>query len=42
MKLKINKILIKESRKKIKNQNNKEQIEKKNMTNCNLRTKLKI
>jgi len=30
MKSKINKILIKESRKKIKNQNNKEQIEKQN------------
>jgi len=29
MKSKINKILIKESRKKIRNQNNKEQIEKK-------------
>jgi hypothetical protein len=42
MKSKINKILIKESREKIRNQNNKKQIEKKNMTNCNLRTKLKI
>ena len=42
MKLKTNKTLTKEPRRKIRNQNNNDQIEKNiYMTNYNLRTKLK-
>jgi len=41
MKLKINKNLTKEPRRKTRNQKNKDWIEKKYMINYNLRTKLK-